>query len=134
MVRRLVAMNEEIKEPTLNADIPKEPMKEPEKSPAQKLEDSLKEYPFIKYDGTRFVVAHKELTCTLTPKILKIRDLSKRGIILGNLSGGVVNLDAQTLALNSFLATISVGFDDLPKNFDLLNVEDSELVMALYIC
>lgn len=98
-----------------------------------KLSKDLKDYPFITFINGKFQVAHLELTAFLTPKILKIGDLSRRGVRLANLNGGAFNVDPDTQALNSFIATIEVGYSDLPKEFNPLVVEDTNLITALFV-
>jgi hypothetical protein len=107
-------------------------IKTDEPSPEQKVNDSLKEYPFIRMANGVFHVDHAELRAYLKPVILKTGNLVKRGTILANLSGGAANLDPQSQGLNSCIATAQVGFEGTLK-LDLLNVEDTDLLMGLYV-
>lgn len=104
-----------------------------EESPAIKLQKSLKDYPFITFENGKFKITHTELTEYLSPKILKVGDLSKKGVIQANLNGGASNVDGETDALNGFIATILVGFENLPKDFEPFNVEDTALIKGLYL-
>ncbi len=122
-----------IKEPEVVLDAPPNPkIEEVKKSPDQLMTEALSDYPFLKFSNGTLNVTHPELTQYLKPKILKMGDIVKRGTILSNLNGGILNVDAQTQSLNSCLATISVGFVDVPK-LNLLEVEDTDLIMALYV-
>ena len=122
---------EPIKEPTIPKTEPS--VEASEETPESKLTEALKEYPFVTYVNGKFNVVHPELTNYLTPKLLKVGDIVKRGAILASLNGGASNVDSETLALNSFVATVQVGYSDLPSTFNLLNVEDTNLVTGLYV-
>lgn len=103
------------------------------RTPEQKVQDVLKEYDFIKFTGGVFMVNHEELKAALKPKILTMGDISARGRILAAHNGGanISSIDQETLTLNTFLATIQVGFEDL--KLDLMKVRDSNLIDALYL-
>lgn len=112
-------------------EVAKEEEKKDERTPLQKVQDYLKVFDFIKFDGKTFVVSHAELTAVLTPKIFTMGDLSARGRLLAAYNGGVSNIDAETFALNSCLATISVGFEN--AKFNLEAIKDANLIDALYL-
>jgi hypothetical protein len=108
-----------------------EAKKEDIRTPIEKVQDILKDFTFIKFDGKTFAVDHKELKQFLTPKILTMSDLAARGRLLASYNGGMSNIDSETQTLNSFLATISVGFENF--KFDLGKVEDADLIYALFL-
>jgi len=100
------------------------------KTPSDKMAESLKDYPFLQYANGVLIVNHEECKETLELKMLKMGDLARRGTILANLNGGVKNTDDQTAMLNGCLATVQVGFSNLKLN--LLDVMDSVLILGLY--
>lgn len=113
----------------LDVKVP-EIQKTPSEISSEKLVESLKDFPFLKYANGVLNVQHAECKEVLEIKKLKMGDLSKRGTILTNLNGGATNPDDQTAYLNGCLATVQVGFRDI--KLDLLNVEDSSLILGLY--
>ena len=110
-----------------------EPVVEPPKelTPEEKLVESLKGYPFLKFENNILSVKHSEYEALLKPKILKMGDLVRRGNILTGLNGGVSRPDDQSATLNGCIATVQVGFENL--SLDLLKVTDEELLLGLYI-
>jgi hypothetical protein len=118
-----------------NADLLKNAEKTKEeapKSPDQMMSEAISDYKFLSYNNGVLNVAHPELTQYLKPVILKMGNMVKRGTVIANLSGGLTNIDPQTKSLNESIATVLVGFEELPKK-DLLLVEDTDLIMGLYV-
>jgi len=111
-----------------NKEKPKE-----ELTSEQKVQDAIKEYKFIQFSGNVFIVNHDELKDTLKPKILTMGDMSARGRILNGLNGGAAlgSIDAEMLALNSFMALAQIGFENF--KFDVSKIVDSNLLDALYL-
>jgi hypothetical protein len=101
------------------------------RTPTQKVQDILKPYTFIQFDGKQFAVNHDELKAFLIPKTMTMGDVSARGRLLAAYNGGASNIDPETLSVNISLATISVGFENL--KIDLNGVKDVNLIDALYL-
>lgn len=118
-----------------NAELTNIPTPKPEevkKSPEQLMIESLKEYPFLSYTNGVLKIEHEELKSFLRPTIIKMGGIVKRGTILANLNGGAANIDQQTQNLNMCIATVLVGFSE-PLKINLLEVEDTDLIMGLYV-
>lgn len=109
-----------------------EEKKEDKRTPLEKVNEFVKPYDFINFDGKQFAVNHAELKAFLTPKTLTMGDLSARGRLLAAYNGGASNIDAETYALNSCLATVGVGFEDLKLNLN--DIKDANLIDGLYFC
>jgi hypothetical protein len=102
-----------------------------ELTPEEKMVESLKAYAeFLHFENGILSVKHDEYVALLKPKILKMGDLVKRGNIITNLNNGITAVDGQSATMNSCIATVQVGFDNL--SLDLLNVVDSDLILGLY--
>jgi hypothetical protein len=106
--------------------------KEEKKSPEQLMVEALVDYPFLKFENGVLQCGHKELKQYLKPLIIKMGGIVQRGKILANLNGGVTNIDPQTQSLNSCIATVLVGYEEKLAT-DLLAVEDTDLIMGLYV-
>jgi hypothetical protein len=106
-------------------------LEEKELTPEEKFVASISPYPFLRYESGILSVKHPECEKLLTLKMLKIKDLVQRGKVINSLSGGSTSVDEQTVALNASIATVQVGFENL--SIDLLNVEDSDLIIGLYL-
>jgi hypothetical protein len=101
-----------------------------EATPHEKMVESIKGYPFLRYENGNIAVNHDEFKEILKLKILKMGDLSRRGVLLANLNGGANNLDADTAILNSCMATVQVGYENF--KFNLMEVTDTQLILGLY--
>jgi len=123
----------EKKDPT-NAELttPVPAPEEVKKSPEQLMKESIAEYSFLSFDNGVLRVEHLELKQYLKPIVLKMGNIVTRGKIIANLSGGATNIDPQTQGLNSCIATALIGFEEALK-IDLLKVEDTDLIMGLYV-
>jgi hypothetical protein len=118
-----------------NAELINTPVVVPEavkKSPEELMTEALKDYTFLSYANGTLKVEHAELKSFLKPIILKMGNIVKRGTIIANLNGGATNIDQQTQSLNSCIATVLVGFSE-PLKVNLLEVEDTDLIMGLYV-
>jgi hypothetical protein len=118
-----------------NAELTNVPTPKPEevkKSPEQLVKESIKDYAFLSFTNGVLKVEHAEMKSFLTPVLLKTGSIVKRGTILANLNGGAANIDQQTQGLNSSIATVLVGFAE-PLKVNLLEVEDTDLIMGLYV-
>lgn len=115
--------------PSLQVPVPTTTPK-PEPTAEEKMVKAIKPYPFLKFSSGILSVKHDEYEALLKPKILKMGDLVQRGNMISNLNGGVANPDGQTVTLNSCIATVQVGFENLA--LDLLKVTDDDLVIGLY--
>ena len=132
MKEEVLGSETENKVPTTDELLKPTAAEEVKKSPNELMTEAISEYAFLSFENGVLKVEHSELKSFLKPRILKIGNVVNRGTILARLNGGATNMDAQTQGLNGCIATVMVGFEENLK-IDLLQVEDTDLVMGLYI-
>lgn len=120
------------KTPTTEELLKTTPAEEIKKSANELMTEAISGYPFLTFENGVLKVEHSELKAFLKPRILKVGNVVTRGTILARLNGGATNMDEQTQGLNSCISTVMVGFEENLK-IDLLQVEDTDLVMGLYM-